>query len=134
MSNPSKAKGTRAETKVSKYFTANGLPSERKALAGSEDQGDLRMTLPSGTEVTVEVKAGKQTRNYPRSKLEGWQYETLVESSNSKCNAILVIVQYGRRFVDSEVWIPNLQWTHADDIRQGWTMMYIDDFVRRMGG
>ena len=133
MANPSKDKGTRAETKVARYLSECGLPTERKALAGSADRGDLRMTLPNGTEVTIEVKAGKQTQNYPRSMVEDWRFQTLVEAANSGTPGMLVIVRYRRRFEDTEVWLPNMQW---GGMRPGWTMMYLDEFVenvRRVG-
>jgi Holliday junction resolvase len=132
MANPSKAKGTRAETKVARYLSDHGLPTERRALAGSADQGDLRMTLVSGAEVTIEVKTGKQTASYNRSMLEEWKRQTLEESRNSKCShSMLVIVRYRRSFCDAEVWTPNFQWEYSN--MPGWTMRYIDEFVEEMG-
>lgn len=128
MSNPSKAKGTRAETKVARYLTAQGLPTRRKPLAGSTDEGDLRMLLPSGEEVTLEVKAGKQTQNFPRSRMERWKRETLQEGRNSKCRCGLVVVRYKRAFTDTEVWLPNSQWGGVT----GWTMVHIDTFADAM--
>lgn len=128
MSNPSKKKGTAAETKVANYLTANGLPTRRKPLAGSADEGDLCMLLPSGEEVTLEVKAGKQTQNFPRSRLDGWKRETLQEGRNSMCRCALVIVRYRRAFTDTEVWLPNSQWGGTN----GWTMIYIDTFAEAM--
>ena len=129
MANPSKKKGTAAETKVKNYFIDHGFRCERKSVAGSADEGDLRLYLHDGVEVTVEVKAGKQTWNYPRSKLEEWKQQTIVESRNSGCQqSILVIVRYRRNFCDTEVWIPNFQWWN--ETMPAWTMMYIDDFVK----
>lgn len=128
MANPSKAIGTRAETMVKNYFNSHYLRCERKALAGSDDEGDLRLYLKIGsmeTEVTVEVKAGKQTQNYPRSRMDEWKQQTIAESGNSDCIAMLVIVRYHRRLVDAEVWMPNwLWWGHS-----GWTMMYLNQFL-----
>lgn len=128
MANPSKKKGTEAETKVSRYFNDNGLRTERKALAGSEDEGDLRTYLPDGEEVTVEVKTGKQTQNYSRSQLNEWKRQTLQEGRNSGCRPILVIVRFRRKFSDAEVWLPNSRWGGVN----GWTMAYINDFVDAM--
>lgn len=122
MANPSKAIGTRAETKVARYLTGQGLPTERKALAGSADQGDLRMLSPDGTEVTLEVKAGKQTGNYRRSQLKEWQQQAVVEGRNSKTQCVLVIVRYRRGLVDAEVWVQN-------EGKSTWTMMYLDEFA-----
>ena len=131
MANPSKTKGTRGETAVSKYLNAHGLFAERKALAGSEDNGDLRIILADGAEVTAEVKSGKQTASYPRGRLDLWKRQTLVESENSGCKAVLIVVRYMRKLVDAEVWLPNKQWGGVSD---GWTMMYLNDFVKEMGG
>lgn len=132
MANPSKAKGTRAETNVVLYLNSHGLRAERRPLAGSADQGDLRVIMPDGTEVTAEVKAGRQTQNYPRSKVEDWRGQALVEGENSGCAmTMLVIVRYKRRLVDAEVWLPNDQW--FDEVTPGWTMMYLDEFARWKG-
>ena len=125
MANPSKQKGTRAETNVARFLTARGLPTERKALAGSADKGDLRTILPDGTEVTLEVKAGKQTANYNRSTLNEWKRQTCVESMASGCPAALVIVRYRRSLYDAEVWLLNGRWRCG----RGWTMTYLDDFA-----
>lgn len=129
MSNPSKAIGTRAETKVKRYFNDHGLRCERKALAGSDDEGDLRLYLPDGLEVAVEVKAGKQTANYNRTLLSEWKRQTLTESINSGCQAMLIIVRYRRAFDDAEIWIPTVINRDEDVRRLAWRMTYIDDFV-----
>ena len=132
MANPSKRKGTRAETKVARYLTAHGLPTMRKALAGAADQGDLCMELPDGTEVTMEVKAGQQCANPSRSQMAVWKRQTIDESVNSGCQSALVIVRYKRTFCDAEVWLPNHQWKEDVGGLSGWTMMYIDDFAHDM--
>ena len=135
MSNPSKAKGTRAETKVARYLSNHGFPTERKALAGSADKGDLRMKLSDGREVTLEVKAGEQTNNPSRSLMTKWKEQTLIEGANAYTKAVLVIVKARRRFIDSEVWIPNYtgsygwSWPNWPDGMVGWTMVHLDDFV-----
>lgn len=128
----SKAIGTRAETKVKRYFNDHGIQCERKALAGSADEGDLRLFIPDGPEVTVEVKAGKQTANYNRTQLDEWKMQTLVESFNSNCPAVLILVRYRRSFEDSEVWIPNIP--ESDEKIKAWSMTYIDEFVKVIGG
>lgn len=132
MANPSKAKGTRAETDVCLYLNSHGLRAERRPLAGSEDNGDLRVFLPDGTEITAEVKTGKQTQNFPRSRIEDWKRQTLVECENSGCPmSMLVIKRYQRRLRDAEVWLPNWQWIDVNN--PGWTMMYLDEFVKWKG-
>jgi len=126
MSNPSKDKGTRGETSVVRYLNAHGLPSGRKALAGSDDQGDLFVMLGAGgEEVTLEVKAGKQTTNPSRSLMSKWKDETLREGRNSGHRCALVVVRYNRPLKNAEVWMPNSQWGGVD----GWTMMHIDEFA-----
>lgn len=129
MANRSKQIGTKAETKVKRYFQAHGLECERRALAGSDDEGDLRLVLRDGSEVTVEVKAGKQTANYNRSKLREWMRQTTAESLNRGCPGILVIVRYRRDFDDAEVWIPTEEWGML-----GWVMVHIDDYADTIGG
>ena len=42
MPNPSKAIGTRAETKVARFLTQRGLRTERRALAGSRETPSTR--------------------------------------------------------------------------------------------
>lgn len=128
MSNPSKEKGTKAETRVARYLTSEGLPTRRKPLAGSADQGDLSTLLPSGEEITLEVKAGKQTQNFPRSRMDTWKRETLQEGRNSGKRCALVVVRYRRAFTDTEVWLPNSQWGGVN----GWTMVHIDQFADAM--
>lgn len=129
MANPSKRIGTRAETNVSRFLTERGLRTTRRALAGSEDEGDLRMLLPSGEEITLEVKAGKQTRSVSRSKLNEWKRQTEAESGNSGCRGALVIVKYQRALADAEVWLPIAQWKGGTE---GWAMEYLDDFADAM--
>lgn len=125
MANPSKVIGTKGETKVKRYLTEHGFPTERKALAGSSDKGDLRMVRKDGSEVTVEVKAGRQTDGYPRGLLRIWQEQTDKESANSGWPAILVIVRYRRSMSDAEVWM-RVDVGHGSE----WVMTYLDDYVR----
>lgn len=56
MSNPSKAKGTAAETAVVTYLRSRGwIHAERRALTGNQDRGDIAGVVG----VTIEVKACK---------------------------------------------------------------------------
>lgn len=120
MSNPSKQKGTRAETRVVNYLTAHGLKAERKALKGSKDEGDIQVY---GTDMyedlwTLEVKTGKQTANYNRKQLQEWFEQSITEGINCNQACLLVIVRYGRRIEDAEVWLPTLK-----------CMKYLDEWV-----
>lgn len=122
MSNPSKQKGTTAETKVVKFLKAHGIFAERKALAGDKDKGDIRAMLPDGTEVTIEVKAGMQTASPSRSLMDSWLCQAIREGHNSGTPAYaLVVVRYRHKLCDAEVWIPR---------DKGRTMLYLDEFAR----
>lgn len=107
MANPSKKKGTAAETKVVRYLTANGLSAERRALSGNKDNGDIKLIATDGTEYTLEVKAGKQTENYNRAQFEEWFRQAIEEGANSGCETALVIVRYRRSIEDAEVYRPS---------------------------
>ena len=66
MSNPSKDKGTAAETAVVKLAAAMGIPAKRVALAGAADQGDVWLWPEGdGARVVVEVKdaASRTSKN-----------------------------------------------------------------------
>ena len=72
--NPSKQKGTAAETAVVDYLRANGWPhAERRTLAGAHDRGDIA-GIPG---VVVEVKA---CRTFD---LAGWVAEAHTEAENA---------------------------------------------------
>lgn len=134
MSNPSKKKGTQAETKVVKYLATFGIESERIALHGSKDLGDIKIPYYSGEATVLEVKTGKQTANYSRKFLEEWKRQTITEyenSDNKVCETALVIVRYNRRIQDAEVFLPNWLWT-TEPQNSGWTMMYLDEFAKQL--
>lgn len=118
--NASKAKGTRAETKVARFLQARGLEAERKPLKGNRDEGDLDLFLPT-TRLVLEVKAGKQTANPHRSQLVEWLRQAEVEGKNAGVQCLLVIVRYNRLLCDAEVWSTE------------WQMEYLDDFARKAG-
>lgn len=120
--NKSKAKGTRAETRVVRYLAALGLHAERRALSGSQDNGDIKV-IASDTEMTVEVKAGKQTENPSRSQIEEWLRQTRTEAANASCSGALVVVRYRRSLDDAEVYIPE-----GDDV----TFCYLDEFASKL--
>lgn len=75
MSNPSKAKGTAAETAVVNYYRRRGWhAAERRALTGRHDQGDVT-GIPL---VVTEVKACKSLD------LAGWLAELKAEIVNAR--------------------------------------------------
>lgn len=121
MANPSKAKGTRAETKVVRYLEAHGFTARRQALAGSDDQGDIEAYAPgSNSKLIIEVKAGKQTAAPNRSQIVEWCRQTKVEATNAKGFPVLVVVRYRRELKDADVYFPGLY------NREHW---FFDDWV-----
>lgn len=124
MSNPSKQKGTKAETNVVRYLNAHGVTAKRKALTGNQDQGDIDAKTVYG-DMVLEVKAGQQTANPSRSQLTEWLRQAKVEGNNAKTNAALVIVRYRRQIKDAEVWFETMD--------GGKVMMYLDEWVKENG-
>lgn len=105
MANLSKQKGTRAETAVVKYLQSLGIEAERRALSGSEDKGDIKVQLPYH-ELTLEIKAGKQTSNPSRTQVEEWLHQMRAEGAHADCLCALVIVRYNRKLTSAEVYMP----------------------------
>lgn len=119
----SKDKGTRAESRVVKYLLDNGIKAKRKALAGKDDKGDIEAYYDSWlSEITLEVKTGKMTQCYSRTQLGEWMRQAWQEGINSGTGGYLVIVRYGRKISDAEVW-----W-YDEDLGTR-LMMYLDEFV-----
>lgn len=107
MANPSKQKGTRAETKVVRYLKEHGFTARRQALAGSDDMGDIEAYAPeTTTKMIIEVKAGKQTAAPSRSQIEEWCKQAKVEAKNAGGHPVLVIVRYQRQLKDADVYLP----------------------------
>lgn len=107
MANPSKQKGTRAETRVVRYLEDHGFIARRLALAGSNDPGDIEAYAPDSMDkIIIEVKYGKQTAAPRRSQIEEWCRQAVVEGENSNAKlAVLIIVRYQRQLEDADVYI-----------------------------
>ncbi len=104
MSNPSKQKGTRAETKVVRYLQGLGYGAKRQPLSGNKDKGDIEIYIDT-TRATVEVKAGKMTANPNKSQLKEWMRQAKVEAKNNETTLwILVVVRYNRKLEDADVY------------------------------
>ena len=74
MANPSKQKGTAAETAVVRYLNDQGWPAvERRTLSGSKDKGDVAGVR----DLVIEVKACKAMD------LGGWLREADAEALNA---------------------------------------------------
>lgn len=124
MSNPSKKKGTAAESKIVKYLRDNGLDAERLALHGAKDEGDIRVWIKDCTDIRIEVKAGKQTINPSRTDMLIWEKQTTNEAYNSGCACFLIVARYRKCIRDYDVWSFNSEkWRHH---------MYLDEFVQML--
>jgi Holliday junction resolvase len=124
MSNPSKQKGTRAETKVVRYLQSCGFTARRQALAGSDDQGDIEAIAPSGDKFIIEVKAGKQTAAPNRSQIESWCEQAMTEANNAGGKPALVIVRYNRSLWDADVYMPRCYHEREHMFLSDWALRY----------
>jgi hypothetical protein len=90
MSNPSKQKGTAAETAVVRYARTAGFPlADRLTLSGAYDRGDVSLTIG----VIVEVKAGGQAKTASKGQIEAWLEETERERVNARADIALLVKQ-----------------------------------------
>lgn len=126
MANPSKQKGTRAETKVVKFGESYGFGLRRKALTGSKDEGDVELfDAPRlANPITIEVKAGKQTANPNRTQLTKWLKQREKEEENSGQRCVLCVVRYNRSIKDADVYNVYRD-GYGETVREH---MYLDEF------
>ena len=90
MTNPSKAKGTAAETAVVRYARAHGFPlADRLTLSGRYDRGDV-LLCPGAI---LEVKAGKAAQNASYGQILAWLDETERERVNAHADTAGLVVQ-----------------------------------------
>lgn len=88
MVNPSKQKGTRFETQTARYLSDMGINAERKALKGTNDEGDLKATAGIW-EFAVECKDRKKIE------LARWFAEAEAEAARCDATPLLVIHREG---------------------------------------
>lgn len=124
MANPSKQKGTRAETKVVRYLESSGFAARRQALAGSEDQGDIEAVSPHDEKFIIEVKAGKQTTAPNRTQLIDWCNQALNEAEHAGGKPVLVIVRYNRSLHDADVYMPKCEQEREHMFLSDWVVRY----------
>lgn len=119
MSNPSKAKGTAAETAVVRWARANGFGgADRQPLRGNRDTGDIAL-CPG---VIVEVKAHRIPTGCPtRGQLTCWMAQTETERRNAGADlGVLIVKRVGT--TDVGHWHAHITaWTLADLITPGTT-------------
>jgi len=88
--NPSKAKGTLAETAVVRFARDRGFPgADRLPLRGTLDGGDVGL-CPG---VIVEVKAGKAAQQMSLGQLGAWMDDTERERVNAGAELGLLVTQ-----------------------------------------
>lgn len=130
MANPSKQKGTRAETSVVRFLIAHGIKAQRKALTGPKDCGDVDIIggahLPHP--MVFEVKTGKQTANPTRFQLECWMDQARKEAANSGKPCHLCVVRFRRSICDADIYIERE--VDGEVIREH---IYLDEFCKRYG-
>lgn len=130
MVNPSKAKGTAAETAIVKYAQGLGFPfAERIPLHGNHDHGDIR--LAPG--LILEVKAGKSAQTASLGQVCRWMSEAMTEARNAHADAYGLIVQRQgiglSRVGWWEAWLPdvNLPAAHKPTITMPLIMVTLRD-------
>lgn len=93
MTNPSKQKGTAAETAVVRYLHSRGYSAaERLALRGNTDHGDVRVTRLTH----IEVKGGKAAESASREQIAKWVAEAEREGEYSDTFCFLVTKKRGK--------------------------------------
>lgn len=86
----SRARGTAAESGVTRYFTENGFPhAERRRLRGARDWGDLVVD----PRLVVEVKGGDAAKQASLNDVGAWMVETETERQNADADYGLLVVQ-----------------------------------------
>lgn len=120
MANPSKAKGTAAETAVVKYARENGFPlADRLTLTGRYDRGDIGL-CPG---VIVEVK---HHATYSRTDIEEWQRETFREQMNANASIGILVIRPPQQ-AKPQNWVA---WRLSP---QGWWhAQYLDDCLLQL--
>jgi hypothetical protein len=89
MANPSKSKGTSAETAVVDLARRFGLTAERRALKGAADEGDVWI---DGGRIVVEVKSRKKWWTW--REVSDWFAEAEKEAEQSPlANAAVLVVK-----------------------------------------
>lgn len=127
MSNPSKQKGTEAETAVLRVIrTILNAPesrSRRMTLAGHYDLGDVHVEMPDGIVRVFEVKAGKQADDASLGQIAAWQLEAETEAANAKGLPVLVVKRRGIAPERAALWRAFMQLESPASDRNVWVEM-----------
>jgi hypothetical protein len=90
MANPSKAKGTSAESAVVRHLVEHGVDAARVTLHGNKDQGDVFIRIGKYL-ITVEVKSYKTWAS--ARQIERWLDEADLEGLNADADASVLVVK-----------------------------------------
>lgn len=129
MVNKPKQKGTKFETACKNEFQKlPGFESNRIALMGKADRGDVEIRCPQDKIVVVECKCHK---SYTRKNINEWRQQALNEAISyakgdlgQRCKPVLIVSQYGKSLKDSYVHVYKGS-THCPK----WEQMYFDEFL-----
>lgn len=103
--NPSKAKGTAAESAVVRYLLSRGITATRAPLHGAQDRGDVwAFPTTAGYRLVVEVKAGEQSANPTMTQVRAWQSEANAEAARVPDADAAVLVLKRRGSAKPEDW------------------------------
>lgn len=101
MTNPSKDKGTRAETALARHFNRHGIPTDRRPPKGNQDDGDL---WAHGGKVVIEVK-WRKTRQSDEEIQRMWGEVNREAAKVPNCEAAaLIINRPGRGETRADQW------------------------------
>ena len=95
MANPSRDKGTRAESATVGYLFTRGITSTRAPQHGNQDRGDVwAHPTAHGYRLMIEVKAGEQAANPSMRQVQEWQAETDAEAARvPDCDAAVLLLK-----------------------------------------
>lgn len=91
MTNRPKQIGTAFETMVVRFLQGDGFPdAERRALAGTDDKGDI---VAASQQVIFECKGGKAAESASDAQVEAWMDELNTEMRNSRAQVGVLVVK-----------------------------------------
>jgi len=94
MVNPSRNKGTAAETALVRYAREQGFPhADRIALSGSADRNDVRLTKELRNGVCVESKAGRAAETAGDLLVDAWMAECEAGRRNAQAALGVLVVK-----------------------------------------
>ncbi len=128
MSNPSKQKGTAAESAVVRHVQVNGFPhAYRNALTGSKDHGDV--TLCPGVIVEVKSHAGGPSTGQPTpGVLAEWMRQTDVERAHARADfGVLVVKRSGT--TDPSRWFAYVPFNAVAELLTGTSNHSLPDVI-----